>query len=231
MIKKLSRMILKLTHMLTEERAVRILNRLGWFLLVCEIYKQIFLYYIINQQNYDWWFFPFQLCSLPMYLGLLLPALKKGSFRTMLCTFMQDFGLLGGIAALLVSDGFRHIHWSLTLHGYLWHLILILMSLVIFCSGLSDLSFKGFLRTLPFFAFCCCIATFINLTAPEHGTADMFYISPYHPSVQLLIHDIALQYGILTGHLVYLTAVCLGACLIHKGFAILRHSGKKQGCT
>lgn len=206
---------------LTEKHGDRILNGCGWFLLVCEIYKQLFLYYTINHGNYDWWFFPFQLCSLPMYLCLLLPFLPDGRLKTVFYTFMQDFGLLGGIAALIVSDGFRHIHWSLTLHGYVWHLVLIFISLVIFSSGRSDLSLKGFLRILPFFALCCCIATLINVAAPGYGIADMFYISPYHPSTQLLIHDISLKYGILTGHLIYLSSVCLGGFLVHESFAAM----------
>lgn len=219
---------------LAKRQADRILTGCGWFLLACELYKQLFLYYIINHGNYDWWFFPFQLCSLPMYLCLILPLVPEGRTRTVLCTFMQDFGMLGGIAALIVSDGFRHIHWSLTVHGYLWHVLLILISLVILLSGQSDLSRRGYVRVLPFFALCCLAATLINLAAPGHGTADMFYISPYHPSSQPLIHDIAVKYGILTGHLTYLTAVCIGGFLVHETLAFLyayragKHSQKKQ---
>lgn len=38
-----------------------------------ELYKQGFIYYIENGRTYDWWYFPFQLCSVPMYLGLFIP--------------------------------------------------------------------------------------------------------------------------------------------------------------
>ena len=51
-----------------------------------------------------------------MYLCLLLPFLKHKSMKTAVCTFLQDFNLLGGLAALIVSEGFRGIHWTLTLH-------------------------------------------------------------------------------------------------------------------
>ena len=58
------------------DRAVdRILFCCGLFLSASELYKQLFLYYMINQGRYDWWYFPFQLCSLPMYFCLLLPFL------------------------------------------------------------------------------------------------------------------------------------------------------------
>ncbi|MEG0369488.1 MAG: hypothetical protein RR593_05755, partial [Hungatella sp.] len=42
----------------------------GILLAFSEVYKQLFLYYVVGQGCYDWWYFPFQLCSLPMYLCL-----------------------------------------------------------------------------------------------------------------------------------------------------------------
>ena len=44
---------------------------------------------------------------------------------------------------------------------------------------------------------------------------DMFYISPYYPSLQVVFHSIALYIGIIPGNIVYLFCVCLGAALIH----------------
>ena len=49
----------------------QVLPACGLILAVSEIYKQGFLYYIVNGGQYDWWYFPFQLCSIPMYLCLL----------------------------------------------------------------------------------------------------------------------------------------------------------------
>ncbi len=199
----------------------RILFASGLILASGELYKQLFLYYHINHGIYDWWFFPFQLCSVPMYLCLLAPFLKQGKIKTALLTFMQDYNLMGGIAALAVPEGFSHIHWSLTLHGYLWHILLIVIGAVIWMSGDSDLSSRGFIRTIPVFVVCCCIATLINVFAPGHGQADMFYISPYHPSTQILFHDLALDFGIHTANLFYLAAVCLGGYLVHLLFGFL----------
>lgn len=55
----------------------RILFAAAVMLLIAEVYKQLFHFYIIDNKSYDWWIFPFQLCSLPMYLCLLLPFMKK----------------------------------------------------------------------------------------------------------------------------------------------------------
>ncbi len=194
----------------------------GLFLLLTECYKQCFLYFVIDDRHYDWWYFPFQLCSMPMYLSLLLPFFKAGKVKTAICTFLQDFNLLGGLAALIVSEGFRGIHWTLTLHGYIWHLMLVFLGLFAFVCGQTDLSLKGYLRTLPVFFCGCLIASLINILAPGHGRADMFYISPYHPSTQPVFHEIALRIGILPANLLYLFTICLGAALLHLLFYRLK---------
>lgn len=152
-----------------------------------------------------------------MYLCLVMPVLPKGKGKTAVATFMQDFNLLGGIAALAVPEGFSHIHWSLTIHGYVWHCLLIVIGLYILLCGRADLSWRGFLRTLPLFVLCCGIATLINVLAPD-GRADMFYISPYHPSTQPFIHDLALRIGIHAANLFYLAAVCIGGAVVHACF-------------
>ena len=50
----------KLRH-LGEPQAIRLLTGLGILLFCCELYKQLFIYYIENNGHYNWWYFPFQL--------------------------------------------------------------------------------------------------------------------------------------------------------------------------
>lgn len=200
-------------------RLVYLLFLCGILLAVTECWKQLFLYYVVNQQTYNWWYFPFQLCSLPMYFCLVLPFVFSSKKKTVLCTFMQDFNLLGGIMALAEPSGLFHPYWLLTLHGLVWHLLLIYIGLVIAFSHLSDTSFMGFVRTLPLFFGCCIIASVINRTAKPLGQADMFYISPYYPSAQIIFHEIALKFGISIGNTVYLLATCSGGFLFHIVFS------------
>lgn len=201
---------------LPDKTVSRILFGCGVFLAACELYKQLFLYMIINHGAYDWWFFPFQLCSIPMYLCLILPLVPAGRLKRALYTFMQDYGVIGGIAALAVPEGFSHIHWSLTLHGYAWHIVLILIGLFIMLTGSAEKSRRGFLDTFPLFIGCCLIATAVNLLAPGRGRADMFYITPYYPTTQPVFHEIALRLGILPSNLLYLAVVCLGGYVAHR---------------
>ncbi len=188
------------------------------FLTVCELYKQIFMYYIINHRQYDWWFFPFQLCSVPMYLCLLLPFVPAGAFKTRIYTFMQDFCILGGIAALIIPEGFSNIHWSLTIHGYMWHIALIIISMLIVISRRADMSAHGYLQILPLFTIFCSVATLINVLAPGHGRANMFYISPFTETTQPVFRQLASVIGIIPSNLLYLVTVSAGAAIVHLTF-------------
>lgn len=211
----------KLSHTVNAKTFYKILFFCGVFLTTSEIYKQFFLYYVVNSETYDWWYFPFQLCSLPMYFCLLLPLIRAERLRLILCTFMQDFNLLGGIMALAEPSGLMHPYWFLTIHGLLWHITLIFIGLLIGFHRQSDRSIKGYFNTLPLFAVCCVIASLINVTAHPLGRADMFYISPYYPSGQVVFHQIALQFGVLAGNVTYLFAICLGGLLCHICFTRL----------
>lgn len=199
---------------------LRILFLCGLILALGEAYKQLFLYYIVDGGRYDWWYFPFQLCSMPMYLCLLLPLFSGQTvFRRIVCTFLQDFGLLGGIMALAEPSGLLHPYWLLTVHGLLWHVILIFISLFISFSGLSGRTGKDFAQTLPLLALFCGIATVINIAT--RGAADMFYISPYYPITQVVFHSIALRFGNAAGIGAYLACLCAGGWLCHRLAGIL----------
>lgn len=190
----------------------------GIILALSEVYKQLFLYWIVNDGSYDWWYFPFQLCSVPMYLCLFIPILTiffQGKYVNILCTFIQDFGLLGGLMALGEPSGLMHPYWTLTLHGFFWHFMLIFAAL--FCSfrGLSIKNIRGYFRTIPLFIVCCIIASAVNILSHPYGNADMFYISPYYPNGQIVFHTIALELGILPGNLIYLAGVIAGGAVFH----------------
>lgn len=207
---------------------IRLLFFCGIILAVSELYKQLFLYYVVNQETYDWWYFPFQLCSLPIYFCLLLPLVKNRKLQLIMLTFMQDFNLLGGVMALAEPSGLLHPYWFLTLHGLTWHILLIFIGLFIGFSHESDSSLTGYIRTLPLFFICCGIATLINVTARPLGQADMFYISPYYPNNQVVFYDISQKLGILPGNLIYLLSILIGGLIFHMIFARVFHGKSRR---
>lgn len=197
----------------TEYFRLRLLFFLGVCLAASEAYKQLFLYYIVNNQHYDWWYFPFQLCSIPMYLCLFLPlAGERG--RRVLCTFMYTYNFPGALLVFLDPSGMMHSFWSLTLHSFIWHLILIFIGALCACSNMASPKLYDFSWATALFLVCCGIATAINVLAHPFGNPDMFYISPYFLTTQLVFSQIAARFGIWAGNLSYLAAITAGAGLL-----------------
>ena len=187
----------------------------GVILLIGELYKQLMNFYIVNNHAYDWWIFPFQLCSLPLYLCPLLILIHNEKRHRILCTFLLDFNMMGAVATFIDPSGIFHPYWTLTLHGVLWHLMLIFVGFVIIFSHEADLTTRGFLRTLPLFAFFCLAAEVLNGILHRFSAANLFYISPWEMSTQLLFGDIDRTLGRPVGILLYILAMIAGAWLIH----------------
>ena len=93
----------RLRH-LKEDSRLRLLSLLELILALSEIYKQLFLTLIVGHGTYDWWYFPFQLCSLPMYFCLILSFLPSSS-RQILYTFLYTYNLPGAILVFVWPEG------------------------------------------------------------------------------------------------------------------------------
>lgn len=189
----------------------------GVLLALMELYKQAFLYVIEFQGHFDWWYFPFQLCSLPMYLCLLLPFVPH-KYQRIFCTFMYNYNLLGAVMVFVDPSGLMHPYWTLTLHGFIWHILLIFIGLLIAFSRMVLPTAKGFWQSTAVFAVGCVIATIINVTSHPYGNADMFYITPYYATTQIVYSQIAAKFGIFAGNAVYVLSIILGAWLLHLVF-------------
>lgn len=213
-------------RMQSERCRTYLLFGCGIFLAVSEIYKQLFIYYVENNCHYDWWYFPFQLCSLPMYLCLTLPFIQH-KYQNILCTFMYNYNLLGASMVFVDPSGLKHPYLILTLHGFIWHLILIFIGLLIAFSRMALTSRRGFLQSTIVFAIGCIIATFINVASHPYGNADMFYITPYYATTQIVYSQIAAEFGILAGNAVYILSIILGAWLMHVLYRKLYATGKE----
>lgn len=195
---------------------------IGFLFLVLETIKQILL--IIH--GYNIWYFPFQLCSMPIYLCLLDGALKKRHkhepSQKIIQTFLMDYGLLGGIAALSYPAGFTNTGITyIAFHGYLWHVLMMIMAIVIYLKKEADLSLKGFKQATLLFLVLAIIAEALNILLHPLGDCDMFYISPYHYSTQPFFSSVELMTGRLFGIIFYLFMIVVGAAIIHYLFYII----------
>ncbi len=196
-----------------------ILLSMGGFLLLSEIYKQLFYTYYIGGGVYQWWIFPFQLCSIPMYFCLFVPFIKNEKVRQSFYTFLATYNLLGGFVAMIEQSGLSHEYVTLTLHAYLWHLSLVFVGFYLIASGRAGKSFKDFIPAVCVFAGLCVIAQGINISFHFAQQADlvsqeqslkMFYISPYYQTPIAVFKQIEEATNWFVNALLYCFAQTLG---------------------
>ena len=196
-----------------------ILLTVGMILLVSEVYKQLFYYYHIGQGSYQWWIFPFQLCSVPMYLCLIAPLLKPCKVSRGMYSFMMIYNLLGGFMAFVEPSGIVHEYWTLTLHAFIWHMLLVFVGMYIGFSGRGGWEMKDYWSATRTFLVLCGVAFAINLLFwdASGGTINMFFLGPKDSSLAVF-KDIAKNCGWYVSTALYIPAVCLGSYIFFLPF-------------
>ena len=204
----------------------RNLFTIGLVLIASEIAKQYTLTFQLNQGQYNFWYLPFQLCSIPMYVCLILPFVSGERAESALLSFLADFGLLGGILSFADVSGMHYPLPVLTIHSYLWHIALILIGIYagrILTGGTKkettawahSLFFTSFIGAALLYLACCCIATALNVGLHAKGTINMFYISPLYPMNQVVFRSFTPYLGNNGTILLYICATIAGAFFIH----------------
>lgn len=202
----------------------------GIIMLSSEIWKQFALTFTLGGGSYNWWYFPFQLCSIPMYILLAYPWLRHKNARLTILAFLMCYCLLGGIAVFADTSGLHYPLPALTIHSYLWHILLIIIGFTAgftyICTLRSDKEKTLFSRTLfsafplrPFlystllYLSCCLIAELLNLSLDKFGTINMFYINPDYRMQQVIFRNLLPFLGNTGVILLYIASTVLGAFL------------------
>lgn len=205
-----------LLHGLSKKGERRLFLWVGSFLLISELFKQ--LAYTAIEGSYRFDLIPFQLCSIPMYLCLALAVIPEGRltrFSVAARTFIATFGLMGGLASYISPATMCRDWLELTLHSFIWHLLLIFLGAYVFFSGNSSFERKDFPSALLLYFSLCLIALAINLVCINTPGADvnMFYIGP-KPSILPICRDITARFGVFFNSAVYVFSLSLCAYLI-----------------
>lgn len=185
----------------------------GLFMLASEIWKQYTLTFVIGHGQYDWWYFPFQLCSLAMYLCLAIPFLPSTRIKNAVYTFLMTFSLMGGIFVFFDTSGMHYPLISLTVRSYLWHIGLIGIGITAGILHFRTLKLEDMKNCTCLFGTGCFIAVFLNFSLIHFGNINMFYISPYYHMEQIVFRDIARITGDGIGIVFYILTVIAGAWL------------------
>ncbi|MCD8373406.1 MAG: YwaF family protein [Clostridia bacterium] len=195
----------------------------GLFLILSEIYKQLYYYYAAGGEGYDWYIFPFQLCSVPMYLSVIVGCMKKNKIRDSICGYLASIGFLGGIMAYVEPSGILNGQYFTLIHSCVWHALLIFIALYILFTNNACKNLGDYKYALIIFGGVVLAATALNLIFRDKPNFNMLYISPFHnsplavfSSFDTFFEGILGQYpGRIVSILIYIFAVASGGFIIY----------------
>lgn len=192
----------------------------GLVLSLSEVFKQFFCYFVIADNTYHWGEFPFQLCSVPMYMCLFAPWLKPGKTQRAMYSFMVLYNLLGGAIAFAEPSGLLHGHLFLTIHSCIWHMLLVFVGLFL-CLSKRGGTQKGDYKSATWtFIALCGVAFVLNCIVQFgfKGEMNMFFVGPGNSPI-IVFKQFSEWFGWYINTPIYIFVVCLGAhivfCLVY----------------
>ena len=154
--------------------------------LVLEVYKQINYTFSYDGQtitgDFQWYAFPFQFCSTPMYVSLLAGILGKGKLWKRLCTYLATYALFAGLVVMIYPAQVFVDTIGINIQTMICHGIMLTVGIYLLWSRYIALEHKSILQAVPVFVCLVILATVMNEVAfytglLERETFNMFFIS------------------------------------------------------
>ena len=171
-----------------DKTVKRIIFIITTITIVLEIYKQINYTFTYNGEeilsDFQWYAFPFQFCSMPMYVGLLASIVKKGKVYDALCAFLATFAVFAGVCVMLYPAQVFIGTIGINIQTMICHGSMISIGIFLLGSGYVKSEHKTIFSAIPVFACCVIAAMVMNEIAYRSGLLEremfnMFFISPY----------------------------------------------------
>lgn len=172
----------------TEKQARTVVLVAAISVIVLEVYKMINYTFTYEDgkiiADFQWYAFPFQFCSTPMYVGILAGIVRKGKLHDALCAYLATFALFAGVSVMLYPADIYIKTIGINIQTTICHCSMIVIAGYLYATGHVKLELKTLLRAIPVFAVMTAIAVILNETAylvgivPEE-TFNMFFVSRF----------------------------------------------------
>lgn len=193
--------------------------------LLLELIKQIIWSYNfdpgtgIGYWDYQWYAAPFQLCTTPIFTCLISAFLKKGRLRDTLLSYTAFVTVLGSVATAFYPEQCFVRTVMVDIHTMYLHFGSLVVSCYLLLSGEVPVRFRNLLKGYLVFLVFAAIALGLDLAIYHSGvlrgeTFNMFYISPYFPSVLPVFDMLWQKLPYPAFLLLYLFAIFAGSALV-----------------
>lgn len=172
----------------TERQVRAVVLTVTVIVAVLEIYKQIVYTFSYTDgtftTDYQWYIFPWQFCSIPMYVGLLAGLTPKGRIHEASCSFLATYAMFAGLCVMLYPNTV-FIDWiGVNIQTMFCHGSMLTVGIYLLYTGYVKRSHRTILKAIPVFAAAVGVAVVLNeiffhtsLTGGEE--VNLFFISPH----------------------------------------------------
>ncbi len=171
-----------------EQFTRRLLMVSAAIVFVLEIYKQINFTFSYDgttiTTDYQWYIFPFQFCSTPMYISLIAGVVRHRKIHDALCAYLATFATFAGLCVMVYPPQVFISTIGINIHSMICHGAMISVGIYLFATGYVKAEHKTIVKAIPVFAICVAVAMILNEIAYfsgllENETFNMFFISPH----------------------------------------------------
>lgn len=185
-------LIIILRKRINEKGVKYTILTIGILLILFETMKQLIYSFNWNANtqtsswNYQWYAFPFQFCSTPMYIMIVAGLCKKNLFRESLYAYLGTFALFGGLSVMFYPGDVFCSTIFINIQTMFWHGSIVVVGILLWVTNSIQIKQKTLIKASCVFAVMLAIAMILNyiwkfLGGLETGqTFNMFYISPFY---------------------------------------------------
>lgn len=161
--------------------------QLGLMMFGIEIFKQlVFLNLDDGLANYQWYGFPLQFCSVPIFLYPLAPLVKNKRIKDALYSFIGIFTLVAGLSVMLVGGSVFTLNVAISIHTMLWHGTMVIVGSYVMVARRMGRSWRQYVDALFVLAILIVFVQVVNVSFhflsfrfPGLKTFDGFFINPW----------------------------------------------------
>ena len=229
--------LFKIKKRRSEKQLKKVLFIYGVIALTLEILKQIswsFEYNPLgNIWDYEWYAFPFQLCTTPIYVSLICLFLRNSKVKKSLLSYMAFITILGSIMTMIIPNSCFTGEILINIHTMWLHCGSLVVSIYLIISGFVKIDIKSLKNAFIVFLIFVGIALTMNIIIFNTGilngeTFNMFYISPYFISSLPVFDFIQENVPYLIYLLTYILAIGLGSFIVFSITKFLEFRCKKM---
>ena len=209
-----------------EKQLKKVLFVYGITAFILELLKQItwsFNYDSVTNiitWDYEWYAFPFQLCTTPIFITLICTFMKDSKIRKSLLSYMAFITILGSIATIIIPDSCFVSDILINMHTMWLHCGSLVVSVYLLMTGEVKLNIKNLANAILVFFMFVGMAELLNILVYNSGilkgeTFNMFYISPYFISTLPIFDIIQENVPYLLYLITYLCIIICGSYIVY----------------